>query len=312
MVTKIDNIDIGTVTNIEDVGTKQFNTAAPSGAVSEFELNMQVQSKQWRVEGELYDPTQTTLEQLLQIRDHGLLVLADLDDVSPYRIAWGKIRSLRLFEEDREYGVKKYEILFKLQTAIGHSHMQTANAYLHDLSYRPKLNTLDPHFANCNKTYDSTRRKLTYDFYLDNYLATIQTLQTEIQVGDDFYESYVYYYYNGAWVTIAKWGGSGYSFGTIRTFTDQDGFTHDITLDRGNRGEATENGIGTLSLRLGCNKRMLLHVTNMQPPTGSHLSTRHGTNQLLLRIAPLHNLRESLRPNPYITYIEGGTEDGNA
>ena len=306
---KIDNIDLGTVTSLEQV--EKQTTAEQSGSMSVQLMlaNMELQTHEWRFEGFLVDPTQSALESLENMRNHALLVLIDMTEIDARVIGYGKLIYFRKMRGEDEATIINYEGIFRLQPAIGTTCVCTANTYLHDLDYRAKLSRFDPNIGKFNRNYEATRLVFIFECYLDNYAGGTQDPVIEIQCGDDIYRLEAFAWKNSAWSAIGTWGTGGTAWGTASSaWTDQDSVSHTPTADRGDRGAAL--GIGTISLSLGCKKRILLKITNFLTQTGDHVSTKYGSSQLKLQLKLTHTSREALRPYPHITYISGGVESG--
>ena len=308
-MTKIENIDLGVVTLIEKIQDKVFHDLSPTGSLSGYTQNMMTEKHEWRFEGFLTDPTQEDLESLENVRNHGLMCFIDFADVNALILGYGKLTYFRIIDEETYADLARYEGIIRLQSAIGLTHIQTANAFLHDLLYRAKLPIIDPQFGRFNKTWSSNRLELTYELYIDNYKAGIQDIVIEIQCGDDIDGIRVWGWKGAAWNQIGYWSDVGTPWGSgAGAWVDDDTISHVATADRGDRGETL--GIGIISLSLGCKKRILLKLTNFQTIAGNHLSTKYGSHQLKLKVKLIHTQREASRPYPLITYVEGGLEQG--
>jgi hypothetical protein len=306
---KIENIDLGIITTIEQIEKKTFIDVSPVGALGVYNQNLINEQHEWRIEGELIDPTQDSIESLNNIRSHGLIVFIDLSDQRADLLGFGKVVNLRKIDEENVGTLTDYEMILRFQPAVALTRLNIDQMYLHDLDYRAKFSYVDPHFGKHGKTYTSALI-MDYQLYVDNYKNAAQDAIIEIQCGDDIDKIEVYGWKAAAWSAIGTWGTGGTAWGTAGSaWTDGDAVSHTPTVDRGDRGEAVS--VGTISLNLGCKKRILLKITNFTSGSGvNHLSTKYGSYQLKLKVKLTHTQRESLRPYPLITYVEGGLEAG--
>jgi hypothetical protein len=312
---KIDNIDLGTITSLEQVEKQTVSEQENSMSVQTLIANMNLQTHEWRFEGFLIDPTQAALESLENVRNNALLTLIDMTDIDARVIGYGKLIYFRKIRGEDEATIVSFEGIFRLQIAIGATSISnastTTNAYLHDLDYRAKLTRFDPNIGRFNRTWSSDRLTYTCEFYLDDYSAdAFANLVFEMQCGDDIYSATLWAWKSGAWSSIGVWGTGGTSWGAAgTTWYDENDAPHIVKIDNGVRGASL--GIGTVSLSLGCNKRILVYIENFLPAaTNDHVSTKYFKNQLKLKVQLVHTSIEALRPYPRITYVSGGVEEG--
>jgi len=201
-------------------------------------------------------------------------------------------------------------MLIQIQAAIGHTSINTGDYMVFaDLDYRAQQKFFDPTFGKHNKTWSSDRLALQYEFYLTNTVGVSATPVIEIQCGNDIDKVEIWAWKNGAWDAVGTWGTGGTAWGTAGAdWTDEDTWAHTPTADKSTRGATL--GIGTVSKSLGCKYRVLFKLTNIRLQSGTLVSTKYGAWQLKLRVKITHTQRETLRPYPVITYIEGGMEQG--
>jgi len=222
---KIEDIDIGTVTAIEKIQNKTFIDITPAASLGTYTQNLIAEKHEWRIEGFLTDPSQAIYESLEDIRNHGLICFIDMADLNPLLLGWGKITYLRLIDEEHAAGITLYEMIVRVQPAVGLSYIPTAEAFLSSIRQKSKERIIDPHFGRFGKTYSTDRLTLSYTIRIKNFKASSQDVLLEIQVGDDL---------------------------SSLTISPSTGWTQATGI----RGETIETGI--ISRLLGCNKRVLL------------------------------------------------------
>lgn len=225
---KIGQIDIDCVTTIQRTQRKSFNDVNPTANLGIYAQNMINELYEIRIEGFLENPTQSIKESIEALRNSGRICLIDLDDVESGLITWGKMVSLDWIDEERYADILQYEMIMRVQPAVGLAYIRTSNAYLLDLDQKAKYVWLDPHYGRCNKSYNTNRTELEYTIKIKNYSSSSQDVLLEIQVAD-----------NLSSLSISP--SSGWSQAT------------------GTRGESVATG--TISRSLGCNKRVLLKRT---------------------------------------------------
>lgn len=312
MAGKIDNIDLGVVTSV--ILTKVNSIARQASNKSGYSItqSLDVESHSWRINGYLMDATQASYEALDNARAHKLLVFIDCTDIDARLLGWGKVIALTDSHSDTATGIIDYELQVDMLPAIGCVRMQTDEAYLIDLLFRSKRKMFDPHFGIFNKTYDSNRLILTYEFYVANYKNTTQDVLLEIDCGSDIYSFGAGIWKNGAFLNVGNWrtgGGGGFvDWGAVQQFTDEGAVVHDSYAEYGYIGQVKT--IGTISNTLGCLYRILFKIDDLTAGySATHLSTKHDSYQLKMQLTLVHTARESLRPYPHITYIDGGQTD---
>lgn len=227
-MSKIGNIDIGCVTKIQKTERKSYYEFRPASNLATYTQNLINEIHEWRIEGFLENPTQSNVESIKALRNSGRICLIDLDDIKSGEIAWGKLIAIDWIDEEEYADIVEYEMLLRIQPAVGLTWSRTTNVYLLDLDGKTAMKWLDPHFGKCNKTYNSTRSQLQYSLNIKNDSSSDQTALIEIQVGD-----------NISSVSISP--STGWSQAT------------------GTRGESVTTG--TISRSLGCDKRVLLKRT---------------------------------------------------
>lgn len=307
MTCKIENIDIGTVT-LPELIVRRENVRQRSGVGLTYHRNLNSDSVRWRLTGRLSSPTKAQVQALLNLK-HGLPVLVDLDDRFPGWITWGRVSEIAP-RPSRVGGVFNYTLTVDQIPGIGSTYVQTDDVYLHDLNYRTSFKAFDPALAKFNLSVTSNRLDWTWESYVDNDKNSIQTAILEFQVGDDIDAFTIWGWKSGGWVLIGDWGDAD-TWGAGKAFVDNDSYSHTFKANYGSMGEDV-TGIGTISRLSGFNRRVLLSITNLRAHSGNDMSTDYTGDQLLLKMTAEHNQRETLRPYPVVTYIDGSRDYGRA
>jgi len=309
MANKLDNIDIGNPLRPEPRLRRRQNELAT--AAGTFWQNIYGSPLDWQISGYMKAPTLAVVRSLLNLK-HGLPVLLDLNDRWAGFIHWGRVGEISL-RKQRASTLVYYDILFHQIPAIGTTYLQTPEMWLHDLDYRVSHRMFDPGIGSFNQSVSSDRLDWTWEYFLDNDKVSIQTGILEFQVGDDIDKLKIWgWKLDGThdWSLIGDWNGAD-AWAASKTFTDDGAISHVLKLDEGVRGEVIA-GIGTISQMLGLTRRCLLSVTLMQAHTDNDYSTDHSLDQIHLKVTAEHNARETLRPNPVLTYVDGSFPPGRA
>lgn len=305
---KLGGVDLGYIQTVEPIVSKDFQTVTIPGEISSFQQNLLNYSQSWRIEGFLYNPTQAQRENLSNL-GNGEVVLVDISEYSLF--GYGKLRvAPRLMLDVTRKNIWNYTFEIEGCLAVGYTYIQTSDAYLHDLNYRSNLKGFDPHYGRFAVNYDSNRLNVDYQFYVDNDKTSIQEVIVEAQCGDDVSKCKIYGWKASAWYLIGDWGGAD-AWDAVKAFTDDDSVAHNFRANNGLRGAAL-SGIGTISNKLGCKKRVLFSITNLLAEGSTDKSTDYGSDQLLLKIVLEHTSIESLRPYVRITYVDGSLDYGIA
>ncbi len=307
MANKIGGVDVGNVLTAEPTIRRRNYEVSVGGGLTYWQ-NLYNPSAQWRITGYLKAPTATAVNKLLNLQ-HGLPVLVDLDDRWAGFITWGRVAEVRP-RPSRVGKVFYYEILVNEIPAIGVTYLQTAEAYLHDLDYYANHKVFNPLSGRFAKSVTVDRLDWTWQFYLDNDKASEQVLVLEFQVGDDIDKLKIWGWKTAGWSLIGDWGGAQ-AWDATRDFIDDQPITHVFRANEGIRG-AVKAGIGTISQMMGLKNRVLLSVTRMMADGVSDLSTDYKSDQILLKVTAEHTERETARPYPVLTYVDGSLDYGVA
>jgi len=299
---KIENIDLGVITEIQKIEKRVWNVLQLPNMISIYRQNMLNEEHTWIIKGFLDNPSSTDINRLKTIRNHGLITYAEIDD---YFFGFVKIDEILWRITEKEADIYNYEMKLIEQPAIGLTTSRTTNIYFHDLGYKAKYRSIYPLWGD----FDASTNGLNeiFHFYLDNYAANAQDALIEIQCGDDIEKAVIYGFNGNAWDLIGEWGGLD-NWGDTKSWTDPNSTSHNVTVEKGDRGETLT--VGTVSRMLGCKKRLLMKFTNLTATTSNHVSTTYGGHQVKLKIQLIHTQIESSRPYARITYVEGGQEWG--
>jgi hypothetical protein len=307
---KIGNIDLGVVETVEPATTKNFNVKY-TGDVGSYPQSNCSQSTSWKIEGCLDKPSQAQFEALRSLQnDEVILIDIPLTKIGGYGLfGYGKVQDISFPVDNQRYGLISYSLTVQGCPAIGYTSSKTTGVYLFDLSYRCKHLNLEPHHNRTNISYSASRLQATYEFYVGNRTASVLDALLEIMVGDDILSAQLYYYNGSSYTSIATWGTSGSAWGAIVNFND--GTTaHAAIANVGNRGATVT--AGTISYKLGTQKRILLKITNLTGQT-TPSSIKYRSEQLKLKLVLTHSAAETgVRDYVKITYEDGSTSQGPA
>jgi len=171
--------------------------------------------------------------------------------------------------------------------AWGRTSCDTDNVSLLDKIYRKAYRELlSPLWHKCDWAMDPYTRYFQYDFYVRNDGDADLDPVFEIQVPDSLTSAQLLYYKDDTdkWQEIGYWGDTD-SWGDTEEFTDAGPVTHEVTLNATIRDGAV-TGVGTASLRFGCEARLMFNITNLKldDTGGVDAKTKYDSDQLLLRL----------------------------
>lgn len=302
---KLGDVDLGVILDIARVTKRSSSTVLVNGSSGSFTQDLISEQRSWTLEGSIYDPTQTQQDRLENL--YGEVVLLDALEVS--RFGYVKVVTGSSHYDGRPKRLG-YSLELASVPAIGFTRSLTSDVYLHDLDYRHNLETFDPHHGRFAVTYSAGRLEVDWSFYVDNDSVDAETALLEFQAGDNLASLELWGWKAAAWSLIGHWGGED-AWDAVKAWTDDDAVSHDFRANTGLRGAAVA-GIGTLSLGLGCQKRVLLSIATLSAEGATDLSTAYGSDQLLLKAKLVHTSLESARAYPRITYVDGSLGYGIA
>lgn len=299
MANKIDNVDVGTVTLIEKTTSVTTVKNATVNGGQQYDADAGVEAQQWRIEGFTVDAGQATVEAIENMKNHKQLVLIDCTDSDSQLLGYGKVTSLRLIGQDAEAGVTYWEVIVSLLSVMGNMHMQTVDCFFVDLLYRSKLKGAYPALGKFNKTWSVNRLEFTWEAYVANYKNTAQQAVFDCDCGDDLSYIEIYEYNGSAYVLVDKWGSGGVAFGSS---------SGGYTVDFGARGAV--KGIGTIGRALGTGYRVIVKTESLSDGSGQHVYNSYATYQRLLKLRLVHVARDTVRPYPQVTWVDGSVSYG--
>ena len=307
-MSNLDGLDLGVVTDVTAPLKTTIVRDAQNGGINTVPRAMNVNESTWTISGFMLDQTLAQCCQYENIEANHLITFVDLSDVVPNIIGYCKCEQWKWTYKDSEAGIFYYEAQIIMVSAVGCTRNTNMVGFLHDLNYRASQMMLDPCLHYCNKTWSTDRTQFQYEFYVDNYDTGTDAPILEIDCFDYITRVDVYAWKSGAYALVGQWGGGYTAFGTAVSFTDENSTVHQFNCGWGQRGTSA-NGIGTVSLDLGCQTRILLSISNLLNNTGFHVPTIHGNSQLQLRINIVgYNWGLPVMP---ITYIDGGMDYGH-
>jgi len=305
-MSKIHDIDIGTVSLVEPIHTQQFVKKQLASTIGSHYQNMLASTKTWRITGFMDSLTQAKIEDLEALRDAGLVVFIDISEPSPKLFGFGKIETLTLPREEEKADMTEYEIVIQEVIGVGTVYMQTSEAFVLDRAYHLLRKWLNPLWAKCNVAINANRDEFQFEFYVNNDKAELQTVWLEIQVPYTMNSGHFKLeYWNGsAFAEIGDWGtGGSDAWDDIELFTDPDAQGHNVRVSNGNRGEAV--AAGTISKTLGLKRRILIRITNMQIDDADS-KTVYGGDQVLLRAT----IYRGWVTSDDLHYVDGSVDHG--
>lgn len=306
---KIGNVDLGNVELVVPIKTKSQNVVALPGEGGAYPQSMTCYRQTWHIEGHLNNPTQAQREAFLGLENDEVMLV----EVPAFSLfGYGKVREIRMWVDNVYPNVYHYDMEVSGCPAIGKTHVQTNDVYLHDLAYRMNLKSFDPHFQRFNMNYSSDRFTVDYQFYLDNDKDSVQDAVIEIECGDDINRFYLYHYNGSGWSVVGTWGTGATAWGGTISFDDAGTIAHNAVVNYGSRGASLE-GIGVVSRKLGCKYRVLCLIGSLSAHSAADLTTDYSHDQLLLKVALEHSAAES-GPRDYVkmTYVDGSLDHGPA
>jgi len=268
---KIETVDIGVVTTIEDIHITNVAPKQLTSVVGTYNQFLVPSRKDWRISGYLSSPTQAEVNSVRNLRNAGIMALLDATDNIANMLAFGKLLEVRFVDEEMEVDRKYYDMIFAEQPALGTTDVQTSEAKLASLDELTYLEMFMPFWGRFVPTFNAGRTTFDYEYWLYNRKASIQTVIIEVQTHDLLSKFKLYYWNGSTYVLIGDWGGAD-AWDAIKAFTYET-IAHDVRTNKGSRGD-TLTGIGTISKKLGAKKRVLFSITNMQAADASGSTLR--------------------------------------
>jgi|GEM_PF-2175410 len=227
---------------------------------------------------------------LIMSRKVYLFVVSKVDDSDPI---YSFVRPYSLTPEAPaghkiNYTLDCYEV-----PAWGRTYINTGTSvYLLDLDYsKTYRDLLSPLWVKSGWQLDRYTRYFEYGSYVRNDHTSGQDIILEFQIPDNLSKFRAYYGNGSTYTLIGDWGGAD-AWGATKDFTDPQSVAHDMIVNNTIRG-GTASSMTSL-LQFGCNKRVLMKITNMSANDagGADSKTKYGADQLLLRVRVFYSSSE--------------------
>ena len=309
----IRNTDLGVVTKLSPYSVIHSKELMSPGTVGSYNQNLHAERTSYILRGYFDAPTQLQLDGLRSLKD-GEVGLLDLStELGLYE--WVKVRGLALDYDEKKGSMVDYRLDIKSIPCVGTVEALTTGgpiAGLHDLNYYRAVKSFDPFRGRYNVTLASALLH-QQEFYLANW-GTIGTLEFDIWCGNDLQDIEVWCWKNSAWDSLDDWGTAAeHAWGATHAWTDEDAVAHVVRFDFDERGAAPANFTEKVPRSIGTYFRVMGQISLMQTYVGaSALSTTYGGQQVLFKVLLTHTQRETIRPYPIVTYVDGGLGYGVA